>query len=530
MKKNRTGLLLALGTAAGILLLLLLITLAERNAPGASILTFPTALWYAFTTLTTVGYGDTYPVTPLGRALGILLQLGSLGLLGALLGWMLSFLRGKALPRMRLRLLRGRDWYVFSSMEEPALTLAAALLREDPGRTVILSAPEGASVPGPEGALSLPLSPEEILAAREDPRGVRLFCMGLDGGENEAIVRALYEKAEASYCLSSPTPSVPLPGVRFLDPAECRARLYWDRYPLQSPRETIVLIGEGDTAEALLEEGLLVNLLDDPQRVTYHVFGDFQKFRLSHRFLKDAISLVKSSGEDALLFHEEPWNACPEILERADRVILCREREEAVRSDLRRLRRLLPMTAPVYARLNASEEGAIPFGSPEEIYTPENVMLSRLSRLGVALNNIYRASTGGTAPTWEELGDFARRSNLASADHLKMKLRILLGDGALQMDAAACRAALAAFLAAPPRERERYRRIEHRRWARFHYLNNWQYAPVRDNARWQHPLLIPYEDLDPKEQEKDDYSWTLLGPLAEELDRESGISGKGGAQ
>ena len=49
------------------------------------------------------------------------------------------------------------------------------------------------------------------------------------------------------------------------------------------------------------------------------------------------------------------------------------------------------------------------------------------------------------------------------------------------------------------------------RWMRFHMLNNWQYAPVRNNARRLHPLLVPFDALDEADQIKDDYAWELLG-------------------
>ncbi|MBO0693157.1 MAG: ion transporter, partial [Acidimicrobiaceae bacterium] len=42
----------------------------ERNAPGSNIHTFGDALWWALATVTTVGYGDRFPVTGQGRLIG----------------------------------------------------------------------------------------------------------------------------------------------------------------------------------------------------------------------------------------------------------------------------------------------------------------------------------------------------------------------------------------------------------------------------------------------------------------------------
>jgi len=55
---------------------------AEQDAPGASITTFGDALWWACTTLTTVGYGDLYPVTVSGRLIAVALMLSGIGLVG----------------------------------------------------------------------------------------------------------------------------------------------------------------------------------------------------------------------------------------------------------------------------------------------------------------------------------------------------------------------------------------------------------------------------------------------------------------
>lgn len=55
---------------------------AERGTEGANILTLPDALWWAITTVTTVGYGDRFPTTALGRGIGAVLMVLGIALFG----------------------------------------------------------------------------------------------------------------------------------------------------------------------------------------------------------------------------------------------------------------------------------------------------------------------------------------------------------------------------------------------------------------------------------------------------------------
>jgi len=64
---------------------------AERDSPEANITSFPDALWWAATTVTTVGYGDRFPTTGEGRWVAVGLMLAGIALLGvvtaALASW-----------------------------------------------------------------------------------------------------------------------------------------------------------------------------------------------------------------------------------------------------------------------------------------------------------------------------------------------------------------------------------------------------------------------------------------------------------
>jgi voltage-gated potassium channel len=64
---------------------------AERDAPGASITTFQDAAWWTLTTVTTVGYGDEYPVTSEGRLVAATLMIGGIALLGVVTGLVASW-------------------------------------------------------------------------------------------------------------------------------------------------------------------------------------------------------------------------------------------------------------------------------------------------------------------------------------------------------------------------------------------------------------------------------------------------------
>ncbi|MEI7034026.1 potassium channel family protein [Streptomyces pratensis] len=71
------------GSCAGLLMFGSLAVLeVEKDVPGSGIHSLGDAVWWAFTTMTTVGYGDTAPVTGPGRVLAVGLMLSGIALLG----------------------------------------------------------------------------------------------------------------------------------------------------------------------------------------------------------------------------------------------------------------------------------------------------------------------------------------------------------------------------------------------------------------------------------------------------------------
>jgi voltage-gated potassium channel len=76
-----------------------LVATIEEASPDRNITSIPDGLWWAVTTITTVGYGDRFPVTPIGRAIGAGVMILGIGLFGLLAASLASLLVEKDLER-----------------------------------------------------------------------------------------------------------------------------------------------------------------------------------------------------------------------------------------------------------------------------------------------------------------------------------------------------------------------------------------------------------------------------------------------
>jgi voltage-gated potassium channel len=77
----------------------LLVATIEEASPDRNIQSIPDGLWWAVTTITTVGYGDKFPVTPIGRAIGAGVMILGIGLFGLLAASLASLLVEKDLEK-----------------------------------------------------------------------------------------------------------------------------------------------------------------------------------------------------------------------------------------------------------------------------------------------------------------------------------------------------------------------------------------------------------------------------------------------
>ena len=65
---------------------------AESRAADPNIVTGGDALWWAMVTITTVGFGDRYPTTPVGRVVAMFVMVTGIGIIGSLASIMASLL------------------------------------------------------------------------------------------------------------------------------------------------------------------------------------------------------------------------------------------------------------------------------------------------------------------------------------------------------------------------------------------------------------------------------------------------------
>jgi voltage-gated potassium channel len=90
--RGRVVAYVAVTTALLIFVASLAILDAERDAAGALITTFGDAVWWAFVTITTVGYGDLYPVTAVGRFIAAGVMVGGIALIGVVTATLASWI------------------------------------------------------------------------------------------------------------------------------------------------------------------------------------------------------------------------------------------------------------------------------------------------------------------------------------------------------------------------------------------------------------------------------------------------------
>lgn len=310
--------------------LLAILCLSEYSDSTATIRSFGDAFWYSIVTLTTVGYGDLTPVTPLGQAVGIIFLLMSAGIMMTLFGAAVSFVTSEGLPLFLLGFQRHKNWYYFADCGVESCTLAANIYREDSDSVIIFGEKRDEQTEFPDyPCLFISASPARIVAHKKNIGSMcRIFLMREnDIGTNPRAVD-LHLLPVQVYARTTNGQDHLAGNINFFHSYDCCARQYWHSKPLCSAENTIVIIGFGNYGHCILERAILTNIISVNQHVAYHIFGDAAEFLAVHSHLHKTFSIGKASGTtDSLIFHEESWEPNHALIGQADRIIICPDDE-----------------------------------------------------------------------------------------------------------------------------------------------------------------------------------------------------------
>ena len=352
--------------------------------------------------------------------------------------------------------------------------------------------------------------------------------------ENEQEGLAFYEQHKNDFhksmvylCLETITPqSLQDPNLSIFNLKENTARMYWNTYDLIDAFSTnqlnlkIGIIGFDTIGQNILTYGLLNNIYSPNQRIEYHVWGNSEEYKNTHQCLEEL-------KPDQVIFHEQAWSIDLDLINSLDRLILCDESKE----NLEHLSKLLTYSTckkiHVYDYLNQTlqsifaREGVEFFGSAEDIVNIEQIFQESMLADAKAFNHYYAKKYQNCPDTKEakeeafrSLDSFTRYSNIASADYQKIREKML----------AILKRSDESLTDAVIRNKDFLAELEHIRWCRYHYLNNWKYGVPSDGKATDashkiHTNLIPFHELSEEDKSKDLAAiYTMFGIEMEESD------------
>lgn len=515
--------------------LLTVLCLSEHTDGRATIRSFSDAFWYSLVTMTTVGYGDLVPVTPLGHAVGVVFLLMSAGIMVTLFGAAVTFVTSEGLPLFLLGFQRKKNWYYFADYGAEANILAGNIYKEDPDTVIIFGEKKDDQMEFPDyPCLFLTVSPARIVARKKNVgTKCKIFLMKEnDIGVNSRAVD-LHTLPVEVYARTTNGQDHLSGNIRFFHSYDCCARQYWRSRPLCAHENRIVIIGFGNYGRCILERAILTNVISVSQHVAYHIFGDAREFLAMHCHLHKVFSMgEESETADSLIFHDEFWEMHYGILEQADRIIICNDDETEGWSIYWQLHKYYKLRGQIHLHSNRKAPGVSYFGTNEEIYTPKQIMRTALNQAAITINEIFCRSVSYPTLSWEELDDFHRESKISAADHLLMKIRILLKDETItEFTSDIVKKAYQEYCETRKSEhmQDMYRRLDHMRWLRFYTFYNWSYGAVRDDAARHHPMLSPYAELTLEQKRERDAAWELLGSFTVEQ-RDPGAASVSGTE
>lgn len=337
--------------------------------------------------------------------------------------------------------------------------------------------------------------------------------------------------------------------------SEVKAISYW-REHFCTRKETIVIIGSGQLAEAVLYWGLLTNIFDIECSSSYKVIGDFERFQALH---PDLNSMLNQYGNDSIDFINEQWYKNIPLLRDADRIILCKSAWDNIKianalCDSGHTAQIHLFIDNINSKFLVNNKKCVPVGDISDDNIEKVLLMDDIHKSGKLCHaaymlgekqdsesltyanvasyisteefkNGYNKNGGEYLPDandnvegWNSLDSFTRGSNYSAAIHDPLKYELLVKKG-LDVKGMDNAQNISSYDELSQVTKDYLQEIEHIRWCRYHFLNNWKYAEdiiidgkvkAKDPDRRIHSCLVPYNKLDQKDQRKDSYFYETL--------------------
>ena len=329
------------------------------------------------------------------------------------------------------------------------------------------------------------------------------------------------------------------------NPAETCARLYWkdhwldrDKFMDNSDKplvKSVAIVGFDHFGEQILNQALIMNVTDrqleltendkqyvgaywdqlkDLPGIDYYVIGsDGADYCAMHPMLSEFLNIngEDSGHKDSLTFYESLSEMGIRMLDSIDLIIIALDEPESCMEMMNKIV-CAGLTDDIHIHCGNEEilyslyqtvtKGLtiIPFGMNHILYNRENLLHEKMEQSAKEMNfNYVKGTLSEPIPkeqeekmrdeSWQKLTYFQKLSNFASCDHNAIKeglLKKYLFTENVDTDAA-----------------NLLMEIEHTRWERFYWLHNWEYNPVRNDAKHQHPCLVPFSEMQRKLQLRD---------------------------
>lgn len=349
------------------------------------------------------------------------------------------------------------------------------------------------------------------------------------------------------------------------------ARLYWEKYFLREREKDIVIIGFGKYGEHLLRQALLVNVLNKDVHVVYHVFvlsqeekQALEEFVDLHRGMEKFISIVGSNKEyngdllqqDVLYLHQEGYAKAAALIEKADRVIVTSDNDMVNLETMYKIKEMVPreridmrflndalltkmwekegdlycMNPNVNLKHGEKRQYIALFGSTNELTSLDTIFHDKLTYiakliharwklvisqhyddLDTSLEEIVRSSDFQTE--WNNLAPFYQYSNILQADHISHKVRFVLGEDVDVNSRNVGTDFKNEYASLSEQKKDELSELEHIRWLRYYYFNNWEYDPVRNDFNRRHQDIQSFSKLDKGEKDKDEVTYEIKAYL-----------------